>query len=594
MIMQQAWLAKHWNMGVISFKPAACKIYNIIDDTCISDSNYKSTFMKVDPLHFWFGKFPSEMTMEVFSKFRCYYGGKPGLAQIMPLYLGLPDVLIYRRCVHVLYCSMRRMMIRMPEPSSVEAKLFASFYQPKIDNLIAEFGGTIRYGYSVFYNHLTFFQQSRINKVDVETDLCNLDIELMTKVELQIIDNPNDWPKPRAISMPSEGHKYATGPLAFALEFFCKKHLDGFASGLSFQDKEQFLNLAETRDLTVRVADDCKGWDLGVKIENDAFTYFVYKLIDYFIIHECDVDNILKHWTTRWHKVTAKLREGDSFNKIGYIVLLDEMFSGTMITLLKNTFNNIFMKKYVVETKLGVSNYMLMCSGDDSEVFLPTGTSRDLARDAFLTIGTLNGSDGGLGLWFKFLIVSGLEGFNFCQTEAFRCDNCGWKLIRIMKNVLIKMMYSKKFLQLSSRAREVYMTALYDSGILWCKGLPIFHEHYQHFNYENRDYDLIMQGSKKETLFVEEDLAYLVGNEPPVFAMLKEIDRDYYYANRGRISSKLPCCVSAYVSMLNVRYGLTDSDISQIQKDIANPINDEIDSDLLVDALRFRENYQFE
>jgi hypothetical protein len=167
--------------------------------------------------------------------------------------------------------------------------------------------------------------------------------------------------------------------------------LHGFASGLSFQDKEQILNQAENEGLTLRVADDCSGWDLGVKLENDAFTYFVKRLIDMSIVHNGDESLIWLHWCSRWHKVNAMHRNKDgSLNQLGFVWILDQMFSGMTITLLKNTFNNVFLKRFVIEGILKIKHYRLMCSGDDSESLLPSNLDKDVVRKAFLTIGTLD------------------------------------------------------------------------------------------------------------------------------------------------------------------------------------------------------------
>jgi hypothetical protein len=581
-------------LGVTSFKPTTPIIHELINKTCITQANYKSTFMKADPYHQWYGKYPLDMDKFQFEAFRCQGELPPGLARVMPKYTGFPDVLIYNRCIHTLYTSMRRMMIRMPQPDLRLAERFECFYRRKVVQLVEDYGYTVQYGYSAWWNHLTAFQQSRIKKIDPSSDLDDLVITLMTKVELQIIDNPNDWPKARAISMPSEEHKLSTGPLAYALEYFCKKYLNGFASGLSFQDKEQLLNQAESMGYVMRVADDCKGWDLGVKKENDSFCFFITTLIDHCIVKLTDEDVVFKQLCSRWHKVKAELRTKDGFISLGYILLLDQMFSGTTVTLLRNTFNNIMLKQFVVEDLLGVSDYMLACSGDDSEVNLPL-MDKTLVTNAFLAIGTLDvNQDGGLGIVYKYLNITGIEGYNFCQTEAFRCNVCGWKIIRILKNVLVKMMYSSKVLSLSNQAKEVYMTALYDAGMLWGAGLPIIHEHLQHFNFENRSYDLIMNGLRRETVEVEDELLYLTNHEPPIYQMLAAIDKDFYYANRGRVSVKKACCVSAYVDMLQERYGIYANDLQQICYDILHPIDDEIDSPLLVEALKYRESYQFE
>lgn len=556
--------------------------------------NYVSTFLPVDKNHRWLGRYPVEMTKKEFSKFNCD-NRKVAFARVMPKYLGLQKVLVYRRCVHVLYTSMRRMMIKMPHCDAALVKSFVAFYKPVIDDLVDRFGHHIKYDYPPFYNHLTHFQQTRIDKLDEFSDLTLTDFELMTKIEIQIIEKLGDRPKTRAVSMASEAEKKSTGALAFALENFCKKYLKGFASGLSFQDKEQFLNIATTKGLTTRMAADFKGWDLGVKQGNDAFTYFIKKLIDFGIIKDDDVDLIVKHWCSRYHRVKVNHRNKDgTLTKLGSLILLDEMFSGSMITLLKNTFNNIFLHMFVIETYIKPSEYMLKCSGDDSECFFPQGTDKDLIKQSFLKIGTFDlGKDGGLGLLFKFLNVTDISAYNFCQTEAFYCQVCGWKIIRILKNVIIKMMYSRKILQLNREQQVIYMTALYDSVMSWGYGLPIIMEHASHFNYNSRNYTKMKVGIKKKSMPVLADYDYLTVHDPPVFAMLKEYDKDFYYSNRGRGSKKKPCCVAAYMQMLLERYNLNEQDVKQVCYDILHPVDDRINSPLLADAFKYRDNYQF-
>jgi hypothetical protein len=154
-------------------------------------------------------------------------------------------------------------------------------------------------------------------------------------------------------------------------------------------------------------------------------------------------------------------------------------------------------------------------------------------------------------------------------------------------------MYSKKILSMSQEQKEVYMTALYDAGMLWGKGLPIIQEHLQHFNYDKRDYDVVFKGCSKQLLEVPLEHQYLNIHEPAVYAMLNQIDKDFYYANRGRISEKKQCCIEGFIEMLGIRYGLSLQAISDIQFDIMNPIDDEIISPYLVDALDFREKFQF-
>lgn len=550
--------------------------------------------MKADPRHIWMGRYPMDMTRKQFANFRCSDLGKPGLARVMPKYVGLPDVLIYKRCIHTLYCSMRRMMIQMPQPDVDRARDFRLFYEREVEMLVNDYGHNIKYDFGVWYNHLTRFQQARVDKVNPDLDLFETLITIMTKVELQVIEKNDDWPKPRAISMPTEGHKYGTGPLAFALEYFCKKYLEGFASGLSFQDKEQFLNLAESRGYTMRIADDCKGWDLGVKLENDAFMFFIIKLIDNMCVSGVDSSCVKKQLTERWHRVKAELRDGDGFIKLGYMWILDQMFSGTTVTLLRNTFNNIMLKRYIAKRLLNLHSFMLACSGDDSEMYIYP-MSKDVVRTAFLKVGTLDvNKHGGLGIVFKYLDITGLDAYNFCQTEAFKCQICGWKIIRIMKNVLIKMMYSQKFLSMSCEQREVYLTSLYDSGMLWADRLPIFVQHYAHFNFQTRNYSTLKVGHRKKKIPVTEETQYLQIHDPPIFEMLFNIDRDYYYANRGRISEKNYCCVQAFIEMLYERYGLCDSTLRQICYEIENPVDGEINSVLLADALRFRDSYVFD
>jgi len=555
--------------------------------------------------HQWMPKdVPKDCSLDGFMALKCVDKHEPGLLQITPYILDLPPVIYYANCPANLYCAFRRQLLETVQPESNLAERFSKFADRLIAVEMIPIIEEFDYDFNVWYNHLTSNQQMELEKVNKEK-LDKRAYDVFCKRELQIVETDialgvTKYPKNRCISSPNVEHKFVMGPIIYSLEYQMKRKLKGYCSGVSWRDREILLNQRKARGLTLLVNGDFSGWDLSQKHELKVCRKIHALLVHFGRINVEDEISFTTQAQQQHTRLTMSYydRKTKMRRSFGYAVVDGTVFSGSMDTTNSNTLQNVFIIRFICEELLELTRewYDLDCAGDDFDIFLPEMFDRNKVREAFrLVCSTEKTGEHGLGLTLKFLNFGSIEGSDFCSTETFWCDGCNsYKIVRKLSRFAVMTPWSHKALELSTTQKQIYMTAMYQANKRWMNSLPIFEQINNYLNYGNSDYEKLLVGKVKKKLPVDKKYAYLQEHSDVLLEMLKARDKDFYYANKDRISEKKSCCAKAYKLVLNTRYNLSDGEIESIIQELNKGREREsIFLPALVKAFDFRAKYCF-
>lgn len=563
----------------------------ILPCDCVDEENFNHTSGELDPSTEWHCELPENPTKEEFLNLRCEQEPPPGLVAITPIILGTCPQVYYDNCKACLYAAFRRQFLKVVKPVLPVMEMFNAFKQKFFKNtLVPLLEKHFRYNYNAWYNHLNAKQQKELEKVDL-TKLGTLFYTTMCKRELQA-SRPR--PKTRSVSQPNPEHKYVMGPLVYALENFAKRHVPGYVSGLNWKEKENKMNRDREDGFTFNFDGDYSAWDL-CQITVTMLAKEIYKwLVETGRIDHVPEEDFVKQISHELIKVVMTLMKGGKKHTFGYAKRKNSVYSGSADTTFANTLENLMIQMFILFELLKLDEARIGTAGDDfNNSIKPVISKTEIIKAYEFTATTLRQGEHGLGLTLKFLKFGPLESSDFCSTETFWCEGCqSYKIVRQLTKFINSMQWSHTALQLSTEQLEVYMTAIYDANLQWMKGLPIFTQINDWYNFENRNYK-ILNGPKKRILDVPEEFQFLMDKRTVYEDVLLNFDRKANYKVMERISEKKDCCVKSFYEVLETRYGLSRGMVDQICVELKERNKAYLSIPSLVEALDFREKYVF-
>jgi hypothetical protein len=496
----------------------------------------------------------------------------------------------YHSCIHGICACARRSMAYKPQFCLFMKKEYLTYlkdvYMPRIFELLANF----TYDFNYWYNNLTSTQQMEIDKnkteVEIEFEKIMAIFKGFLKSEKQL-----EGDKIRQIGAPTWIHKYVLGPIFKELEKYLRKGLKGWGIGKSYTDKEQLLNEWESEGFIHSLTTDISGLDQSHnELIRQPFIQIMNYLVDNKMIHHIP-EGVFKAFalneisTVRY----SKNIQGEQ-RPIVELNLKEKLASGNAATSLINTL--------AVDSVLSFAFYrkgieVRKCtSGDDSMIAV-----KDLrgVENALAEVFNQKGKEDiphGLGLVLKYVRVGTLEDVTPCSTEVFKCQDCGYKMIRQLDRFFNFTCISDKAMTLSDKQLLHYKHLIKITEESWCKGMPLIQPIMDMLNYDKYDPQafnkLVKPKSYKPTDFTPHIIENFDVSEELLIALM---GKAYLYSQRDRISIKLPCCNRAFLNRLEIKYGLTEQDTINIVEHIKNNQINYEPSDVMTNLLKTGETY---
>ncbi len=525
----------------------------------------------------------------------------------MPTLYSAPQIVFYDNCKANLYAALRRQWTATPAPADKFLDSLESFVDRVIFPEMLELLQNFHYSYNVWYNHLTRQQQDSMDQLD-KNALHVRYVNIFCKSEKQLVEN-GEMPKNRAISAMCEEHKYVMGPVIYALEQYFKK-FKGYGGGKNWAETAKQIDQWSKRGLTKVIQSDISGMDRSVVLRlKQIIGYRLYKYLEPFITHvPIDVWQIHAYPTTT--KITANYFVDKTCYSFGSSDMEGEVFSGSCDTTFLNTTITAVIQRYVFENVLQLQRdeYDLSAKGDDSMDVVSPSLDDHAIRAAFNACyyqakyikGTYTTylPRHGSGLVLKYLSISNrLDDIDYCSTNCYHCPNCGFKFTRKLDRFIYLTPWSESIKNLTNEQQQAYKQNLYDANRAWMKGLPIFTE-LNNFLFTGVSNQYSLAGKEKKTLPLNaldtqwySDL-FDVKREQHRVLLQQKFGKNAAYSLLDQISEILPCCVKAYEVWLFDKFGLTESDLIRVRRDITTCVGNQYQSATLTHAIRMYEEYK--
>lgn len=528
---------------------------------------------------------------------------KVAALQILPPLKNYNSIIVYDNCPANAHLALTRQCKAVPTPDLNMLKLYHQFcdriFEEEIVNLLENF----EYSFSKYYNHLTRTQQLRLSKVNEYTITQKHYYTIFCKREKQIIEN-GELPKNRCICGPCEEYKFTVAPVIYKLEAIFKRDFKGYRSGLSWSDTELITNQYIKQGYKHRIAFDVSQYDACMR---NSMRYMELKIYKYLYtnnkIWHTNPDDFDRFVQSK--KMLLRLQCSNKLTKsletLATAELGTKRCSGDPQTTFGNTVNMIMPIRFIMEHQMGLpsTQYMLKIAGDDGEVL-----HRDSLLDnryitkKFYEVFTPHKNQVvfGLGLSLKYLKFGDAYDSDFCSTESFHCEKCGFKIIRMLSRFIALMPYSLKIDKLTLIQQLIYLKALKESNDFWIGNLPIFKQ-YNELLYHKAVLNVNLIMPPKFSISPDKYDDNVGEQLTPALSILKQLDPDTFYSTQTRVSSKCEFCVIGFKKMLNIRYGISDINIDNICKQISaitDPYTQVLDSPDLLFALKYREGYNNE
>jgi len=192
-------------------------------------------------------------------------------------------------------------------------------------------------------------------------------------------------------------------------------------------------------------------------------------------------------------------------------------------------------------------------AGDDSTMaFMTEDTDRVLNgfKDSFTN---LENSDlpHGSGLVLKYLRIGEIVDATPCSTELFKCQDCGYKMIRQLDRFLRYTTVSRKALQYSNSELMLYKGVIAEGINKWANDLPIFRALTKRFQKEScglNNYKLLLKGKEKERIPESTDIKVLnlIRHNQDLEDCQQIYGKQEGYGVHERISEKCKNCIEAW------------------------------------------------
>ncbi len=525
----------------------------------------------------------------------------------MPILETAPKIIYYENCKANLYAALRRQCTATPAPNSLFLLRFQHYYNtvimPEIESLLVDF----HYSYDVWYNHLTKQQQDSMDSLSPD-QLTTRYVNMFCKSEKQLCDGA-ELPKNRAISAMCEEHKYVMGPVVYALEQYFKG-FKGYGGGKTWDQTGKLYDDWHTRGFTKVIQSDISGMDRSVTQEiKNIIAHPLYKLVEPFVTH---VDT--EAWTVHAYATHTQIRANYFVDKtmetLGVGTMYGEVFSGSSDTTFFNTLVTACFQRYVMEVELqiNIDDYDLTAKGDDSVIACSPAIPNSDIRSAFNNV-YYQGADvkglhtpymtqHGCGMVLKFLSISeDLSDIDYCSTNCYRCDSCGFRLTRRIDRFFYLTPWSDSVKNLKMKERLAYMQNLYEANNHWMRNLPILSPFNNHLQTKVRsDYTMVGKSRKQRTLSAKDSQWYAKMfdsvYEKRLFEMQQKFGKNIAYSMVSQVSPTKTCCVKAYRAWLFTKLSISEYDCDIIEQELRQHDNGKIVSPLLEYGLEMYNKYK--
>lgn len=486
-----------------------------------------------------------------------------GLMSLMPKPFDIDfdqEVIYYTNCVANVLATAKRVLEMKTAYDALVGIEFKHYVDTVFLPPILEALKNFRYDFHQWYNSLTVSQQEEVDPYfNDDKWIADLGVgKAHLKNEKQVFDD-----KLRQVYNPTAQDKFVMGPVVNALTPIFSKVVDGWGVGQTYEDKEHFLNQCFSDEFTMQATMDISGLD---KSHNEFITYPYRKVIEFLVESDLikHVDpKIFKDTATREiYKILYTTGFGKTFEEqaICMLTTVKKLCSGVNFTTDINTIAMCAIHSFIayrakIETRK-------KCSGDDCTICFKPETLQAFIKSYREVFSESATSDipHGLGLIMKYFRVGELVDCTICSTEVFKCDECGYKMIRNLERFIKFTPWSHATLSMDFKHIEQYKRDLAVSDLKWCNSLSIFKALTKRFMVPFEKLKPIKGKVKKIKEKLIDDLID--------YKEHLHKNSDQSYECQFRISEKKECCSKAWNERLLHKYGITDYHIKQIELEI--------------------------
>lgn len=404
------------------------------------------------------------------------------------------DAMAYKSCKHTIYAAAKRQMKMAPTPEPAIADDFLQYAKNIIEDEIGEYLTHFGYSYQQWYNHLSRVKQNDMDDVakyfqfgesvfDSKArirQLRNTAYEGICKVEIQATDG-----KPRMVCSIPLQTKFIMGPVCWALEEICAKHLHGYCGGQNLTQMANKINHYAALGFTQVVEGDGSAFDNTQDITLKRVDHYLYQRVKDKIYH-VDKEKFIKTATALYKTmdVVAINHDTKKRQELFSYKILGSVFSGDCDTTLCNTIRMALYNRYVND-RAGLvfgRDYVCFSKGDDFTVMYKPHISKEFIKQAYYryfvpAIKDVTKPDTrvyGLGQVLKMLDFGGLESIKFCSLRAWYKNKEEIILTRDPAKFWTLSKYSRKIKTMNNYQAAVYLLQQAEALYVSYKGLELF------------------------------------------------------------------------------------------------------------------------
>lgn len=365
---------------------------------------------------------------------------KPAFEKVLnPDYINKAPPIVYGNNKQTLFAAAKRQVKMAPVPDAEIAKDFLEYCKKKIEQEIGDYLTHFSYDFSQWYNHLTAAKQKLITPIHnyyhhpeklIEysskqiQDMLSECYTAICKAEIQDVDG-----KPRMVCSIPQKIKYIMGPITWALEEICAKHLNGYCGNKNLTQIANEINEFKNRGFTTVVEGDGSAFDNSQDILLKAVDRYIYSRVEHAVYHVPREDfRRISH--SYYKQMKVKYPHEKKLNTYLTYYVLGTVFSGDCDTTLCNTIRMAMYNRYANE-KMGLQynkDFVVFSKGDDFSVLYKPYVPKELIEKVYATYflppptgdyKSLDNREGGLGQICKFLTIDGLNSFKFCSLRSW-------------------------------------------------------------------------------------------------------------------------------------------------------------------------------
>lgn len=286
------------------------------------------------------------------------------------------EVMAYSSNKNTIVAAAKRQMKAAPTPDPAVADDFFEYAKTVLTQEIGPYLKHFKYSYQQWYQHLAANKQKDMDLyakylTGHHEDLTAEQIERcektayegICKVELQPTDG-----KPRMVCAIPMATKYTMGPIAWALEEICTKHLRGYCGNKNLAELSQYNNKLTQAGFTTVVEGDGSAFDNTQDITLKRIDHWIYEQVEHAVYHVPkkqfhDISHQLYKTMDVCYIDPVSKKKKTAFQ----YDILGSVFSGDADTTLCNTIRMCLYNRYVNDKAGWIydKDYVAYAKGDD-------------------------------------------------------------------------------------------------------------------------------------------------------------------------------------------------------------------------------------